>query len=118
MAPLRLTLGRPHDDRPARGVKARRALRWRVMVAFHKDFRVSSTVADEITFRNKIPETLKPARLCNPIYFLAPFRPPFRLIVVYPAWRRLLSDLCINIVNCFSNCRDSLFSDRYGRKPI
>src|SRR6478736_3006060 len=35
------------------------------MVAFHKDFRVSSTVADEITFRNKIPETLKPGRLCN-----------------------------------------------------
>ena len=36
-APLRLTLRRPHDDRPARGVKARRALRWRTMVAFHKN---------------------------------------------------------------------------------
>jgi hypothetical protein len=38
---LRLTLSRPHDDRPARGVKARRALRRGTMIAFHKEFRVS-----------------------------------------------------------------------------
>jgi hypothetical protein len=31
-----LTLRRPRDDRPAGGVKARRALHWRTMVAFHK----------------------------------------------------------------------------------
>jgi hypothetical protein len=35
---LRLTLRRHHDDRPARGVKARRALRWRIMVPFHDEF--------------------------------------------------------------------------------
>src|SRR5260370_5696424 len=35
------------------------------MVAFHKEFRVSSTVAGKSMFRNKIPETLKPGCLCN-----------------------------------------------------
>jgi hypothetical protein len=35
------------------------------MVAFHKEFRVSSTVAIESMFRNKIPETLKLNCLCN-----------------------------------------------------
>jgi hypothetical protein len=34
---LRLALGCAHDDRPARGVKARRALHWRTMVAFHEE---------------------------------------------------------------------------------
>lgn len=34
---LRLTLRRPHDDRPACGVKARRALHWRTMVGFHEE---------------------------------------------------------------------------------
>jgi hypothetical protein len=58
-------LRRPHDDRPARGVKARRALRRRTMVAFHKEFRVSPTLAGESVFRNRIPETLKPGCLCN-----------------------------------------------------
>ena len=28
---------RPHDDRPARGVKTRRALRQRTVVAFHEE---------------------------------------------------------------------------------
>ena len=40
LPPWRLALRRLHDDRPARGVKARRALRWRTLVAFHKYFRV------------------------------------------------------------------------------
>jgi hypothetical protein len=62
---LRLTLRRPHDDRPARGVKARRALRRETMVAFHKEFRVSSTITGKSMFRNKIPETLKPGCLCK-----------------------------------------------------
>src|SRR5580704_9825447 len=35
------TLRRPQHDRPACGVKARPAFRWRTMVAFHKEFRVS-----------------------------------------------------------------------------
>jgi hypothetical protein len=61
---LRRTLRRPHDDRPARGVKARRALRRRTMVAFHKEFRVSPTIAGESMYRNKIPETLKSPCLC------------------------------------------------------
>ena len=30
------------------------------MVAFHKDFRVSPTIAAESVSRNKIPETLEP----------------------------------------------------------
>src|SRR5271165_936234 len=64
-APLRLTLRRPHDDRPARGVKARRVLRRRTMVAFHNECRVSPTITGESRFRNKIPETLKPGCLCN-----------------------------------------------------
>ena len=34
---LRLTLRRLHDNRPARGVKARHALHWRTMVTFHKE---------------------------------------------------------------------------------
>jgi hypothetical protein len=46
-------------------VKARSALRQRTMVLFHKDFRLSPILAGQITFRNKIPETLKPACLCN-----------------------------------------------------
>ena len=62
---LRLTLRRPHDDRPARGVKARRALRRRTMVAFHEELGLSPTIAGESMFRNKIPETLQPRRLCN-----------------------------------------------------
>ena len=36
LPPLRVTLRRSHDDCPARGVKARRALRGRTMVAFHE----------------------------------------------------------------------------------
>jgi hypothetical protein len=36
--PLCLALRRRHDDRPARGVKARRDHRWRTMVAFHSEF--------------------------------------------------------------------------------
>jgi hypothetical protein len=32
---LRLVLRRPHDDCPARGVKARRAICWQTVVAFH-----------------------------------------------------------------------------------
>jgi hypothetical protein len=52
---------RPHDDRPVRGVKARRALRWRTMVAFHKELRVSLTIADEVMFRNKIPTAGSPS---------------------------------------------------------
>src|ERR1700758_2209752 len=35
------------------------------MVAFHKDFRVSSTLAGQSMFRNKISETRRPACLCN-----------------------------------------------------
>jgi hypothetical protein len=57
---LRLTVHRLHDDRPARGVKARRALR-RTMVAFHKELRVSLTIANEVTFRNKIPTDGSPS---------------------------------------------------------
>jgi hypothetical protein len=62
---LRLTLRCPHDGRPARRVKARRALRWRTMVAFHEELGVSPTIAGESVFRNKFPETLEPHRLCN-----------------------------------------------------
>jgi hypothetical protein len=62
---LRLTLGRAHDNPPSRGVKARRALRWRTMVAFHEELDLLPTIAGENTFRNKIPETLEPHRLCN-----------------------------------------------------
>jgi hypothetical protein len=36
------------------GVKTFRALRWRTMVAFHKNLRVALTIADEVMFRNKI----------------------------------------------------------------
>src|SRR5260370_39471988 len=46
-------------------MKAPGALRWRTMVAFHKEFRVSSTIAGKSMFTNKIPETLKPGCLCN-----------------------------------------------------
>jgi hypothetical protein len=35
------------------------------MVAFHKEFRVSTTLAGESMFRNKIPETLTPSCLCK-----------------------------------------------------
>ena len=35
------------------------------MVAFHKDFRVSPTLAAERANRNKIPETPGPGCLCN-----------------------------------------------------
>jgi len=35
------------------------------MVAFHKEFRVSATIAGESMFRNKIPETWKPGCPCN-----------------------------------------------------
>jgi hypothetical protein len=34
------------------------------MVAFHKEFRVSPTIAGESMYRNKIPETLKSPCLC------------------------------------------------------
>ena len=57
---MRLALHRPHDDRPVGGVKTFRALRWRTMVAFHKELRVSLTIADAITFRNKNRETRRP----------------------------------------------------------
>jgi hypothetical protein len=35
------------------------------VVAFHGELRVSPTVAEEITFRNKNPETPELGRLCN-----------------------------------------------------
>jgi hypothetical protein len=53
-------LHRPHHDRPVGGVKTFRALRWRTMVAFHKELRVSPTITAKSMFRNKIPETLRP----------------------------------------------------------
>ena len=62
---LRLTLRRPHDDRPARGVKARRALHWRTIFAFHEEVGLLSTIAGKNMFWNKIPETLEPHCLCN-----------------------------------------------------
>jgi hypothetical protein len=65
LAPLRPTLRRPPDDRPPHGVKARRALRWWTMVAFHKEYRVSLTIAVGITFRNKIRATCGPGCLSN-----------------------------------------------------
>jgi hypothetical protein len=34
------------------------------VVAFHKEFRVSATIAAKSMFRNKIPETLKPGCFC------------------------------------------------------
>jgi hypothetical protein len=43
LPPFRLAFRRPHDDRPARSMKARRTLRWRTMVAFH----------DEVEFHQK-----------------------------------------------------------------
>ena len=69
---LRLTLRRPHDDRPARGVKARRAFHWRTMVAFHEEVGLLPTVAGKSIFRNKIPETPEPCRLCNGMKTLIP----------------------------------------------
>ena len=69
---LRLTSRRLHDDRPARGVKARRALHWRNMVAFHEEVGLLPTIAGETMFRNKIPETLEPRRLCNGMKSLIP----------------------------------------------
>jgi hypothetical protein len=53
LPPLRLVLRRLDDDRPARGVKVRRAICWRTVGASHGELRVSSTLAEEITFRNK-----------------------------------------------------------------
>jgi hypothetical protein len=35
------------------------------MVAFHKEFRISLTIAVDSMLRNKIPETLKLGCLCN-----------------------------------------------------
>src|ERR1700680_729979 len=35
------------------------------MVAFHKEFRVASTITGKNVFRNKIPETLNPGCLYN-----------------------------------------------------
>jgi hypothetical protein len=58
-------LRRVHDDRPARGVKARRTFRRRTMLAFHDKSPCFRILADQITFRNKIPETLEPGCLCN-----------------------------------------------------
>ena len=54
-----------HDNRPARGVKARRALRPGTMVAFHEEVDLLPTIIAEIVFRNKIPETPQRRRLCN-----------------------------------------------------
>jgi len=48
-----------------RRVKARCALRRRILVAFHEDFRVSPTITAKSMIRNKIPETLKPGCICN-----------------------------------------------------
>ena len=59
LTPLRLTLRRPQDDRPARGVQARRALHWRTVVAFHKDVSLLPTITGESLVRNKI------LKLCN-----------------------------------------------------
>jgi hypothetical protein len=61
---------RPHDDRPACGVKARRALHWRTVVAFHKEVSLLPTIAVEYVFRNKIlrrcsPEGLIPDYDCE-----------------------------------------------------
>ena len=42
-------------------MKARSSFRWRTVVAFQKNYRVSPTLADEITFRNKIPTDWSPA---------------------------------------------------------
>ena len=50
-------LRRPYDDRPARSVKTRRALRWRTMVAFHEEVGLLRTIAGESVFRNKISGT-------------------------------------------------------------
>jgi hypothetical protein len=65
-------LRRPHDHRPARGVKARRALRGRTMVAFHEELGLLPTIAGKSIFRNKIPETPQPHRLCNGMKGLIP----------------------------------------------
>ena len=62
---VRLTSRRLHDDRAARGMKAHRALHWRNMVAFHEEIGLLPTIPGETVFRNKIPETLEPRRLCN-----------------------------------------------------
>ena len=35
------------------------------MFAFHKEFRVASTITGKSMFRNKIPETLSPGCICN-----------------------------------------------------
>ena len=46
-------------------MKANRALRWRTMVASHKDLRVSSTLAAQSLFRNKIFEPRRQDSLCK-----------------------------------------------------
>jgi hypothetical protein len=56
---------RAHDNRSARGVKARRALRWRAMVAFHEEVGLFPKIAGENLFRNKIPEVLEADRHCK-----------------------------------------------------
>jgi hypothetical protein len=61
----RLTLRRPHDDRPAGGVKARRALHWRTMVAFHKKVSLLPTIVGESVFRNKILKPRNPKGLIS-----------------------------------------------------
>ncbi len=40
LPPLGLALHRLHDDRPVGAMRTYRALRWRTMVAFHKELRV------------------------------------------------------------------------------
>jgi hypothetical protein len=56
---------RARDDCPARGVKARRALRWRTMVAYHEEVGLFPKIAGENLFRNKIPEALEADRHCK-----------------------------------------------------
>jgi hypothetical protein len=63
------TLRRPHDDCPARGVKARRPLRRRTMVAFHKEFRVSPTIAVKRCLGTKF------LKLCDLAAFVTGRRP-------------------------------------------
>jgi hypothetical protein len=46
-------LRRPHDHRPARGVKARRALRGRTVVAFHEELDLLPTIAGETSLGTK-----------------------------------------------------------------
>jgi hypothetical protein len=53
LSPWRLALRRVHDDRPARGVKARRTLRRWTMLAFHDKSPCFRILAGQISIRNK-----------------------------------------------------------------